>query len=385
MAVQAKARVVFKRQIDGKTLGFTLSPSGASTSQVKSKDPVAYGPDYTKTNLIVTPLLSDGRTNKVQSTPKWFVDEGSGYTEITSATAGFTIATSGSFALTVKKNFERSSSIKCSYTYSDPDNSAVKTDVTAYLPITVQENPGTLISAEVVPNSSTVFETREGAVKTLTFNATMRRGSDPDATDVTFTWQITDDKGNWVDATTKGCTVSGNSTTTHLVNPILSVPSTAVLNFASLRVTAKDTDPTSSTYNKTTSSVPVPIIDMTDPYEIYLGQPNGESISRTSSTGNALQMIVTQGDDPVSDAFYNNKTLRFWRTTDSTVDAVDTTAWAGANDFSGWTKNTTSGDENLGTYSRTYSSGNGTLKNRTVYIKYNHIKAESAFIVTLEA
>lgn len=56
---RARNRVVFKRIVDGRTLNFVLNPD-RSTTQVVSKDPKAFNPDFTQpaSPLYITPVLT---------------------------------------------------------------------------------------------------------------------------------------------------------------------------------------------------------------------------------------------------------------------------------------------------------------------------------------
>ena len=55
--IQGQQRVAFKKIIDGRTLNFALSPN-LSTTQNMSKDPVSFNPDYSKTNMVIKPIIT---------------------------------------------------------------------------------------------------------------------------------------------------------------------------------------------------------------------------------------------------------------------------------------------------------------------------------------
>ena len=101
MAVQAKSRLTFHQLVDGTTVSFTLSTSQGST-QVKSKDPVSFLPDYTKTAQVITPHIGiPGLSgNQVKGACTWYVNG----SRVTSGQNGMTIATTAPYALTIGQN-----------------------------------------------------------------------------------------------------------------------------------------------------------------------------------------------------------------------------------------------------------------------------------------
>ena len=368
MAIQSKGRVTFHKIVDGRTINFMLAPS-ISTQQIMSKDPVGYVPDYTNTNLTIVPVLTisgSGGENKVSGTCTWYIDN----QKIVSGQNGFTVKTSSAdkFALVLGQNLKKSSSvIRCEYTYVDPDTGASQ-QCTAVIQLSQVENAGTSIIA-VMDTPLSVFTTVAGVAKDVKVSGHMVRGGAVDNTNVGYSWEIQGTDGNYkaITAATApagsglpdGNLFSGWNTDTLTVN------SNAVLNISNVRLTIKDTDPNSSTFNKSCSTIGT-LIDMTDPYEIAPDSDN-KGISQSHTGGVPLEWIVKQGGKVWEDGSYNGKTIGFYRLTDA--QAKDATWAPAASDFPGWTVADNEVKRTFGA-----GSGTGTSANRTVRIKYSHMR-----------
>lgn len=378
MAIQAQQRITFHKIVDGTTVSFSLTTNQGVT-QVKSKDPVSYFPNYPTQNLIITPVLSvSGATgNQVNKTCTWYIDG----VRINSGQNGFTIETTGNFALKLAQNLTKASTIiRCEFDYVQPVTNLVTT-VTAQIALNQVENAGTMIMAQILPRSGTIFQTQGGAVQDLIFDASMIRGGDEDTTNVQYSWEITGTNGQYYAITgatapagsglPAGTLFAGAGTKT------LTVKSNAIINIGTIRLTCKDTDTTSSTYNKLCRAV-VSVADMTDPYDMVLSAPKGTAMSAGNSTGLPMEIILQQGGTILSEAFYDRKRLVFYRLTEAGDKDV---TWAPAgSDFTGW-------QIASGEVSRTYDSTNrGTSANRTVYIKPTHLlaSATTTFNVAIE-
>lgn len=366
---RAKNRVVFKRIVDGRTLNFVLNPD-RSTTQVVSKDPKAFNPDFAQaaTPLYITPVLTvsgGGGTNQVKGTCTWYVNGA----KITSGQNGFTIETSGQYRLKLAANPTTPTTlIRCEYVYRAAD-SGLETTVSASLTLQQVENAGTVIMA-AIDAPSLIFQTINNEVKNLAFKGRMLRGATDDTTNVEYKWEITGANGNFypiIAATAPagsglpaGNHFGGFNTNT------LSVSSKAVLNVATIRLTVKDTDPSSSTYGKTAQAV-VSVLDATDPFELNMDLPQGDSMS-AGSTGLPLVFSLWQGGKEVADAFYVGKTIKFWRCTEA--GARDATFAPPAGDFTGWTIGT---GPTAGELTQTFAANKSAKANRTVVIKPAHL------------
>lgn len=379
MAIQSQNRISFHKIVDGTTVSFSLTTNQGVT-QVKSKDPVSYYPNYPSQNLVITPVLSvSGMSgNQVNKTCTWYIDG----TRINSGQRGFTVNTSGDFALRLAQNLTKASTIiRCDFDYVQPVTGLITT-VTAQIALNQVENAGTMILAQILPRTGTIFQTRGGVAQDLVFDGAMIRGGEEDTTNVQYAWEITGANGNFYPITNgnapagsglpSGTLFSGANTKT------LTVKSNAIINIGSIRLTCKDIDSGSSTYNKTCKAV-ISIADMTDPYDMVLSAPKGTAMSQSNSAGLPLEVILQQGGITLEDSFYTGKRLVLYRLTDA--GAKDAT-WAPAgSDFVGWH---IAGGE----VSRSYDNGSnkGNAANRTVYIKPTHMLAGAitTFNVALE-
>ena len=375
MAVQAKGRMTFHKIIDGKTLNFMLK-TNISPQQIKSKDPVSYLPDYTKTPLVLTPVLSvsgNGGTNMVKGACTWYADG----VKITSGQNGYTIGTGagGDYSLKLAANPTAATRlISCEYTYTDADSGAAQLCTTS-VTLTQVENAGTTIIAQLEQPVS-VFTTTAGKTENIRIRGNMVRGGEIDSTMVSYAWEIQGADGNFYKITSAGApagsNINGASLFSGWTTATLVVNSNAVLNISNIRLTITDTDPSSSTYNKTCSTIGT-IIDMTDPYTFTFDQSRGSSISKNSTDGKPVVLGIMQGGKAWADADYNNKTLGFYRLT--AAGAKDSTWTPPTGDFPGWT---IANNEVKRTFSATAV---GTEANRTVAIKFGHMLtgAETTF------
>lgn len=359
-----------RKIVDGKTLTFNLSAN--AYTQIMSKDPTSFYPNFPTSNLVVTPSLYEsggGSTNKVSSAPNWFIngDELQDTNGAANKTKwGASVATNGNFALTVNKNLTTVPSIviRAEYNYTDSVSGA-STVVVQEITITRQENAGTTILALIdCPQDTFVTTTAGATANDLTLTGRMIRGGDEDTTGVAYKWYVRGTGGTYYEITSTtapagsglpaGTLFGGAGTKT------LTIKSAAVLNVGSFKLEVTDTDSASSTYNKTATTF-VTLFDMSDPYEIKVDLAQGDSISAGNSVTAEFQ--VWQIGAQVSDAFFDSKTLKFNRRT--SAGATDT-GWVPSPAFTGWTVA-------AGIVSRAYSAGSGTKANRTITITNAHL------------
>lgn len=381
MALLGQSTFSVKKLIDGKTLTFNLSAN--CYSQIMSKDPTTFLPDFTQagSNLVVTPYLYEsggGSTNKVVSAPRWFIntEELQGTNGTTNKTKwGATVNTTASYTLVINKNLTDNVNIiiRAEYDYTDVISGA-QTTVIQEITVTRQENAGTTILAQIdCPQDTFVTTTAGVAASDLVLTARMIRGGEEDTTGVTYKWfvrsysdslykQITTTAAPSGSGLPAGALFAGANTKT------LTVKSGAVINVGSFKLEVTDTDTTSSTYNKTAVTY-VTLFDMTDPYEVKIDQPQGDGVNTTNSVAAIFQ--VWQKGAQVADTWFNSKSLKFFRNT--AAGAQDTT-WVPSPAFTGWTVT-------AGVVSRAYSSGTGTVANRTITIANSHLLTDRAVTV----
>lgn len=368
MAVQAKNRVTFHKIVDGSTLSFALT-ANMGTTQIKSKDPVSFFPNYPTTNLVITPVLTvsgEGGTNQVKGTCSWYVDN----VRIVTGQNGYTIQTAGTFSLVIAANLTKASTIiRCEYEYTQPVTGLSHT-VSTTIPLQQVENAGTMIMAQIHSQHQQFI--KDGPTeKILSFEGKMIRGGDEDTTNVSYKWEITGTNGNYYTITAAtapaGSGLPAGNLFTGWNAKTLTVSSSAVINIATIRLTCTDSDPASSTFNKTCLAE-ITVRDATDPYDLVMSTPMGNSMSQGIVAGLPMQIDIYQNNAAWKDGYYLNKKLVFYRLT--AAGAKDTSWAPAASDFTGWAIAS-------GEVSRTYNSTNGlgTPANRTVSIKWAHLLA----------
>ena len=303
MAILAQQTFTIRRLIDGKTLNFLLQSNQALT-QIFTPDPATYVPNYpTSPYLVITPslMISGEATDQIarlKAAPTWKIN---GSTTLTSFTA--TAAASSPYALTIKKNMSDVSQmvITCEAIYVQPVT-LIEMPVTATITFTKVSNNGASIIAVASAPSGTIF--KNGLVSTLTAKCDLWRGAEIDSTNVSYEWYKLI-SGVWTKIIADNAAgITGYTTGT------ITIPSSAVTNFASFRCDVKDTDSGSSTYNKTVSDY-ISFVDMSDPYELDVEHPTGDGIASGGST--KVRFQCRQGAARMETAFFTGKTLKVFR------------------------------------------------------------------------
>ena len=169
--------------------------SNLAKTQMFNPDNGTYNPDWTKTNLVLTPSLyvigttTDQITSAAVTSVKWY--EGNSTTAITSA-GNYALSGAKSHILTVKANTMAGLpgvDYRCEITYKDE---ASGLSITHPLTISFSRvvNGGGIVDLIVTTPSGNVFKNSE--VATLTAKAELWRGSAVDTTNVTYKWAIMD-------------------------------------------------------------------------------------------------------------------------------------------------------------------------------------------------
>lgn len=132
----------------------------------------------------------------------------------------------------------------------------------------------------------------------------MWRGSQIDITDVTYVWfkQVADAWEKITAANAQG--IEGYNTNT------ITIPDTAVLNYATYKCDIKDTDTGSSTYNDVVSNT-ISFVDMSDPYTIVTECPQGDGIISGGST--KVKVHVLQGSKRMDASWFTGRTIKHFR------------------------------------------------------------------------
>lgn len=303
MAILAQQTFTIRRLIDGKTLNFLLQSNQADT-QIFTPDPATYVPNYTASPfLVITPsLIISGEVGdqigRLKAAPTWTIN---GSSTLSAFTA--TAATSSPYALTIKKNMVDVNQmvVKCEAIYVQPVTN-IEMPVTATMTFTKVANTGASIIAIASAPQGTIF--KNDLVTSLTATCEMWRGSTIDSTNVTYSWHKLI-AGVW----TKLDSTNANGITGY-TSKTITIPQTAIINYASFRCDIKDTDSGSSTYNQTVSDY-ISFVDMSDPYEIDVETPLGDGIPSGGSIKVRIQ--VRQGSKRLDSAFFTGKTIKIFR------------------------------------------------------------------------
>lgn len=169
--------------------------SNLAKTQMFNPDNGTYNPDWTKTNLVLTPSLyvigttTDQIASAAVTSVKWY--EGNSKTAITSA-GNYALSGAKSHILTVKANTMAGLpgvDYRCEITYKDE---ASGLSITHPLTISFSRvvNGGGIVDLILTTPSGNVFKNSE--VATLTAKAELWRGSAVDTTNVTYKWAIMD-------------------------------------------------------------------------------------------------------------------------------------------------------------------------------------------------
>lgn len=266
-------------------------------TQIYNPDNGAFNPNWASTNLVLTPSLyklgstTDIITATEVTSVKWF--EAGSSKAITTA-GSYALSGTKSHILTIKTNVLSSIVAKdwiCEVTYLDPTTNL---SLTHKMSITFNKviNGGGIVDAIATSPLGNVF--KNGDVASLTAKVELWRGSVVDTTSVTYQWYMQDstvltDQGGgigWKKLTDTSGMYTGCTTNT------LTLFSTAVVNYATVKVSIKDTDTASNTYNQFFWDT-VSFIDNSDPLQIQVASTGGDvfknGVGSTTLTARVFQ------------------------------------------------------------------------------------------------
>ena len=260
--------------------------SNLAKSQMFNPDNATYSPDWSTTNLVLTPSLyvigttTDQITSSAVTSVKWYI--GSSTTALTTS-GNYALSGTKSHILTVKGNVMAGLAgidYRCVITYKD-DSTGLS--ITHPLTITVSRvvNGGGIVDLLVTTPNGNVFKNTE--VATLTAKAELWRGSTVDTTNVTYKWGVMDSTvtsssssgydaafgTGWRKLSDSTGMYSGTTTAT------ITVYAAAVDSYAVFKCVATDSDSTSNTYNKTFTDVAT-FIDNSDPIQVVITSTGGD-------------------------------------------------------------------------------------------------------------
>lgn len=264
---------------DALTLTGFISSNHPKT-QMFNPDNGAYNPNWASTNLVLTPSLYKlGKTNDIITATevtavKWY--EAGSTTAITSA-GNYVLSGAKNHVLTIKANLLSSVPAKdwiCEVSYRDPSTGLT---LQHKMSITFNKvvNGGGIVDAIATSPNGNVFKNND--VPSLIAKVELWRGSVIDTTNVSYQWYMQDssiesDQGagvGWKKLTESSGKHTGVTSNT------LTLFAAAVTNYATLKVSVKDTDSASNTYNKTFWDT-VSFIDNSDPYQIQVTSTGGD-------------------------------------------------------------------------------------------------------------
>ena len=322
--------------------------SNLAKSQMYNPDNATYSPDWSSTNLVLTPSLyvigttTDQITTAAVTSVKWYV--GSNTTALTSS-GNYALSGTKSHILTVKGNVMAGLpgiDYRCVITYKDDS-----TGLSITHPLTISfsrvVNGGGIVDLLVTTPSGNVFKNSE--VATLTAKAELWRGSTVDTTNVTYKWGVMDSTvtssssagydasfgTGWRKLSDTSGMYSGTTTST------ITVYAAAVDSYAVFKCVATDSDSTSNTYNKTFTDVAT-FIDNSDPIQVVITSTGGD-VFKNGVGSTVLTAVVYQAGAEI-DA--DGKGTYTW--TKYNKDGAIDTSWGTSGSKTGKTLSVSSSD-----------------------------------------
>lgn len=279
--------------------------SNLQKTQMYNPDNGSYTPDWSSTNLVLTPSLyvAGTTTDKITATEvqtvKWF--EGNSTTAITNG-GNYGLSGSKSHVLTVKANVMAGLSgkdFRCEVTYLDATTQLTLTYVMSISFSRVVNGSG-ITDLIVSTPSGNVFKNNE--VASLTAVARLWRGSTVDTTNVSYQWYMLDtsvdtDQGGGV-----GYRKLTNTTNMYqgVTTNTITLYADAVDSFTTLKCVAKDTDSSSNTYNEEFVDT-ASFIDNSDPLQVIIQSTGGDTF-KNGVGSTVLTARCYQGGEEVDTA-----------------------------------------------------------------------------------
>ena len=322
--------------------------SNLAKSQMFNPDNATYSPDWSSTNLVLTPSLYviGTTTDKITSTNvtsvKWYV--GSSTTALTSS-GNYALSGAKSHILTIKGNVmagQPGIDYRCVITYKDDS-----TGLSITHPLTISfarvVNGSGITDLLITTPGGNVFKNHE--VATLTAKAELWRGSTVDTTNVTYKWAVMDSTvtssssagydaafgTGWRKLTDTTGMYSGTTTAT------ITVYAAAVDSYAVFKCVATDSDSTSNTYNSSFTDVAT-FIDNSDPIQVIVTSTGGD-VFKNGVGSTVLTAVVYQAGAEI-DA--DGKGTYTW--TKYNKDGAIDTSWGTSGSKTGKTLSVSSAD-----------------------------------------
>lgn len=319
---------------DALTLTGYIGANQAKT-QMYNPDNGSYTPDWTGSNMVLTPQLfvagsgTDVITSSAVHSVKWY--DGSSTTAITAGTS-YALSGTKSHVLTIKTNVLAGlagKDYRCVVVYRD---ATTDLDLSYTMSISLSRvvNGGGITDLVVTTPGGNVF--KNDSVASLTAMAELWRGSSVDTTNVSYQWykqdsSVTSDQGGgtgWRKLTNTANQFAGATSAT------LTVYASQVDSFATFKCIAKDTDSASSTYNKSFVDT-ASFVDLSDPYQVVISSTGGD-VFKNGTGSTTLTARVYQAGVEVDSAGNGSYSWTKYKS-DGTVD----TAWGTSGKKSGKT------------------------------------------------
>lgn len=285
--------------------------SNLAKTQMFNPDNSTYTPDWSSTNLVLTPSLyvigttTDQITSTNVTSVKWY--QGASTTAITTG-GNYALSGSKNHILTVKGNIMAGLpgvDFRCEITYLD-DSTGLSLTHTLTISFSRVINGGGIVDLLVTTPSGNVFKNSD--VSTLIAKAELWRGSSTDTTNVTYKWAIMDSSVTSSSSTGYdadfgiGWKVLSNTTGkyTGCTTATLTIYAAAVDSYAVFKCCAKDTDSTSSTYNSKFYDVAT-FIDNADPIQVVITSTGGD-VFKNGQGSTTLTAVVYQAGSEIDSA-----------------------------------------------------------------------------------
>jgi len=303
----ARGQITIVDLNDGRSINLYLSSNKATTQIYDDSVADKYTPNYTTSNLVITPevYVSGASGNQIArcSNVIWSIN---GSTDISS---WGTAAQVSPFALTINRNMTDVNQllIECQLTFTDPDTS-LATTAKACITFSKVNNAGNSICAVMyAPNGTTISKNATGAISSVKLHCDMWRGSAIDNTDVSYNWQKMNAQGTWESISSLPAQqkqyYSGYNTNE------LTVQADGVDNFELFKCVITDTDTGSSTYNKTVEQT-ITVNDATDPYMLEITSPTGNVLTK-GCTSTTLTANIWQSGQMLNTAAHTAATYQW--------------------------------------------------------------------------
>lgn len=249
--------------------------------QIYNPDNGSYTPDWSVTNVVLTPELyvTSTSTNIIESTEvqsvKWYKDNST--TEITTG-GSYALSGSKNHILTIKSNIlagVSGSKFTCVITYKDATTGLTLTYKTDIDFSRVSSGGGIADALATTPNGN-IF--KNGDIASLTAECFLWRGSVKDTTNVTYQWYAQDSSVTTSQGGGVGWKKLSNTTNMYsgVTTGTLTVYDDAVDGVQVFKCIITDTDTTSNTYNNTFEDY-VSFTDLSDPLQVVVESTGGDT------------------------------------------------------------------------------------------------------------